>query len=140
MEKAKMKIAAATNDGTTISARFGRARQYAVFTVDDGEVGDRELREKGGPHDFEGEGLHKHWRRDDPQGRGFGPHVQVRHKRMIAPIADCQVVLTGSMGQGAYIKLKREGIRPILTDITDIDTAVRAVIEGTIVNHLGRLR
>jgi predicted Fe-Mo cluster-binding NifX family protein len=140
MEKAKMKIAAATNDGTTISAHFGRARQYTVITVDDGAVGARELREKVGYRASEGEGLHRHRGRGDSRRRGFGPHAQARHKRMIAPIADCQVVLARGMGQGAYIKLKREGIRPILTDIADIDTAVRAVIEGTIVNHLGRLR
>lgn len=134
-----LKIAAVTDDGEIISAHFGRATQYAVLTIADGEVANRELREKVGHHTFEGEGHHEHRHRDDPRGRGFGQHAGEKHRRMIAPISDCQVVLARGMGQGAYTKLKREGIRPILTDIAEVDEAVRAVVEGTIVNHLERL-
>ena len=45
-----MKIAIATDDGQTISAHFGRARAYAVLTVRDGVVIERELRPKSAPH------------------------------------------------------------------------------------------
>lgn len=133
------KIAAVTDDEKTISAHFGRAKQYAVLTIEAGHVADRELREKAGHHTFAGEGHHAHRHRDDPGGRGFGQHAGEKHARMIAPIADCQMILARGMGQGAYAKLKREGIRPILTDIADIEEAVRAVIDGSIVNHLERL-
>jgi hypothetical protein len=35
--------------------------------------------------------------------------------------------------------LQQNGIRPILTDIADIDTAMEAVIEGSIEDHPERL-
>ena len=41
-----MKIAIVTDDGQSISAHFGRARAYAVLTVRDGAVVERELRPK----------------------------------------------------------------------------------------------
>ena len=45
-----MKIAIVTDDGQSISAHFGRARAYAVLTVRDGVVIERELRPKSAPH------------------------------------------------------------------------------------------
>ena len=45
-----MKIAIVTDDGQSISAHFGRARAYAVLTVRDGVVVERELRPKSAPH------------------------------------------------------------------------------------------
>ena len=47
-----MKIAAITDDGVTISQHFGRAPYYLVYTVEDGEIVDRELREKLGHAQF----------------------------------------------------------------------------------------
>jgi len=128
-----MKIAAITEDGVTISRHFGRAPYYLVLTVDDeGHIVDRELREKLGHHHFvREEGGH-----EDALGRhGYGPLAQDRHSRMAAAISDCQVLLCGGMGWGAYEAMKSYGIRPIVTDITDIEEAVRAYLEGTIVDR-----
>jgi predicted Fe-Mo cluster-binding NifX family protein len=43
-----MKIAAVSDDGTTISAHFGRAPFYVVVTVEDGRIVARETRDKMG--------------------------------------------------------------------------------------------
>ena len=58
---------------------------------------------------------------------------------MFEAIPDCEIVLARGMGQGAHQGLEQRGIRPILTDIADIETAAQAVIDGTIENRPERL-
>jgi len=127
-----MKIAAITDDGTTISHHFGRAPYYAVLTIEDGEIVERELREKMGHAQFRHEG----GRETDAQGRhGYGTGAADRHSRMAASVADCQVLLCRGMGWGAYESMKQQGITPIVTDIADIDAAVRGYLDGTLADH-----
>jgi len=49
---------------------------------------------------------------------------------MLSVIADCQAVLAGGMGLGMQRNLEEVGIRPLLTDVADIEEAVRAFAEG----------
>lgn len=141
-----MKIAVITDDGETISAHFGRARHFQVFTVVDGEIVDRDLREKAGHDDFAGhehEGSehtdhhehHEHRGRHDPRGHGFGHSSGQRHARMLAAIEDCDVLLARGMGQGAYMALQRADITPITTEIKSVEEAVDAYIAGSIVDR-----
>lgn len=136
-----MKIAAVTNDGVTISQHFGRAPYYVVVTVEDGQVIARERRDKMGHAQFAGQpSIHTEEPTDaDPRGHGFGSAAASRHMRMAAAIADCDVLLTRGMGAGAYQGMKQAGIRPIVTDIGNIDEAVQALIEGRLVDHTERL-
>ena len=131
-----MKIAAVTEDGKTISQHFGRAPYYLVISVEGGRIVDRQLREKVGHAQFAGEP-------HDPAGpgepHGTGPAAQSRHARMAAAISDCQVLLCGGMGYGAYESMRQNGIRPIITDIRQIDEAVAAYLDGTIVDQTDRL-
>lgn len=132
-----MKIAAVSDDGRTISQHFGRAPFYVVVTVEEGQVTGREVREKMGHAHFAGE--HHHGHGPDPRGHGFDPAAQSRHARMIAAIADCEVLLARGMGAGAYESLRQAGICPILTDIARIDDAVQAYLEGRLEDHPERL-
>jgi predicted Fe-Mo cluster-binding NifX family protein len=140
-----MKIAAVTDDGKTISAHFGRAIKYAVLTVEDGQITGSELRDKANHHDFQHEGSEHHEIPIQPSGykqapgHGHGKHSAEKHQRMFATIPDCQFVLARGMGQGAHIGLEQMGIRPILTDISEIEAAVQAVIDGSIEDHPERL-
>lgn len=135
-----MNIAAVTDDGKTISPHFGRATSYAVYTVEDGQIITQELRDKIGHRQFQAEGLEGHHQHhDDPRGRGFGRHSQEKHQRMFAAITDCEVLLARGMGQGAYLGLQQAGIRPIITDIPEIERAVQAVMDGSIKDHSERL-
>ncbi len=122
-----MKIAAITDDGKTISQHFGRARYYLVVTVEDGKVQSQERRDKAGHHSFAPhEVAEKH-----PAGpHGFDPASRSRHGQMLASIQDCQVLLAGGMGLGAQRSLEEVGIRPVLTDVEDIQEAVQAFLEG----------
>jgi predicted Fe-Mo cluster-binding NifX family protein len=138
MEVLEMKIAAITEDGSTISQHFGRAPQYLVVTVENGSIVARELRDKLGHGQFYGSEPEP----DHGQGHerhGFGPVADDRHARMSAAIADCEVLLCRGMGMGAYENMKQRNIRPIVTDIENIDEAVMACINGQIVDHVDRL-
>ena len=133
------KIAAVTDDGNTISPHFGRATKYTVLTVDGDLISKREVRDKVSHQDFQQEGSHNHKHHDDPRGRGFGTHSAEKHRRMFENIADCQILLARGMGQGAYRGLQELGIRPLITNIADIDIAVQAVLDGSIEDHPERL-
>jgi predicted Fe-Mo cluster-binding NifX family protein len=122
-----MKIAAITDDGKTISRHFGRAHHYLVVTVEDGRILGQELREKAGHHTFEPHGGHSH---DTSGSHGFDSASRGRHAQMLHTIQDCQAVLAGGMGLGMQRNLEEVGIRPLLTDITSIEEAVRAFVEG----------
>ena len=129
-----MKIAVISEDGTTISQHFGRAPYYVVITAEDGEVVDRETRDKPGHHSF------AHQQHDTHEERhGLGAGAQSRHASMAEPIADCKVLIAGGMGWGAYENLTSRGIETIVTDIKNIDEAVKLYLEGKLLNLQQRL-
>ncbi len=131
-----MKIAAITDDGHTISQHFGRALYYSVVTIENDRIVAREKRDKLGHAQFGGE---THAEGNDARGHGFDPAAQDRHTRMAEAIADCQVLLCGGMGAGAYESMRARGIKPVVTDISSIDEAVTAFVEGRIVDQTDRL-
>jgi predicted Fe-Mo cluster-binding NifX family protein len=128
------KIAFVTDDHRTISAHFGRATFYEVITVENGKVTQQETRLKPGHNQFANEP------HDEPgHAHGLGPAAEGRHARMLEPVRDCQVLVARGMGQGAYNNLKSSGIQPILSDISEIDQAVKAYMDGLLVDHMERL-
>ncbi len=131
-----MKIAVITDDGNTISQHFGRAQYYLVSTVENGQIVDRELREKLGHAQFASD---PHAADIPGQPHGMDPASHNRHLQMAEAIADCEALLCRGMGMGAYESMKTRGIRPIVTDIASIDEAVMAYIEGRIVDMVERL-
>jgi predicted Fe-Mo cluster-binding NifX family protein len=131
-----MKVAAVTEDGTTISQHFGRAPKVLVVVVEDGKIVDRLLREKAGHDQFAGEPHPEH---AGGGGHGQGPMAGSRHARMIEAFADCEALFCGGMGQGAYEAVKARGIRPFITEIEGIDEAVQAYVAGSLVDRIERL-
>lgn len=126
-----MKIAVVTDDQETISRHFGRAQCYQVFTVEDGQVVQQELRSKLGHDQFQHEEHQEHEHdHDHEHGHGYGQHSQDKHSRMMANIGDCQVLLAGGMGLGARASLEAIGVKPILTNVREIDAAVQAYLTG----------
>ena len=132
-----MKIAAITEDGRTISQHFGRAPYYLVVTLDNGQIVDRQLRDKLG---------HAHFA-DEPhegdsstgQPHGFGPAAHNRHVQMAETIVDCQALLCGGMGAGAYQSMVERGIKPVVTELASIDEAVMAYVAGHLVDRTDQL-
>ncbi len=133
-----MKIAAVSEDGVTISQHFGRAPFYVVVTVEDGRILSRAKRDKLGHAQFAGETSDEP-REVDPRGHGFDPAARDRHARMAAAIADCQVLLARGMGAGVYESMRQAGIRPIVTDVGNIDAAVQAYLTGDLHDHVEKL-
>jgi len=137
MSTKTMKIAAVTDDGISISQHFGRARYYEVLTVENGVVVSSERREKTGHHTFAGnESGHNPGQNER---HGFDSNAQNKHRSMAETIKDCQIILARGMGEGAYTNMQEYGIKPIVTDIENIDKAVQAVISDTIINHIENL-
>ncbi len=132
-----MKIAVISDNGTTVSQHFGRALYYVVVTVEDGEVVEKEKRDKPGHHSF------AHQRQEHShhpgEGHGFGAKSQSKHAAMAEPIADCKVLIAGGMGWGAYENLTSRGVETIVTDIKNIDEAVKLYLEGKLLNLQQRL-
>jgi predicted Fe-Mo cluster-binding NifX family protein len=58
---------------------------------------------------------------------------------MYDDIKDCDILVTRGMGRGAYLDLQQLGIRPILTDIANIEAAIQAVLDDTIIDHVEKL-
>ena len=133
-----IRIAAVSEDGVTISQHFGRAPIYVVVSVEGGRLLSRETRDKLGHAQFAAEAPEAP-HEADPRGHGFDPVAQDRHGRMVAAIADCQVLLVRGMGAGAFANVQQAGIEPIVTDVEDIDTAVESYLAGTLQNHVQKL-
>jgi predicted Fe-Mo cluster-binding NifX family protein len=58
---------------------------------------------------------------------------------MAQAIDDCQVLIAGGMGWGAFESLKSRNIEPIVTNVKDIDKAVKLYIAGKLPNLMERL-
>jgi predicted Fe-Mo cluster-binding NifX family protein len=131
-----MKIAVISEDGTTISQHFGRAPLYVVAAVEDGKVVNKETRDKMGHQHFANTPHHE----SAPGERhGYDAGSQSKHDQMAQTINDCQVLLAGGMGWGAYDGMKSHGIEAIITDVPNIDEALKLYLDGNLPNLMERL-
>jgi len=131
-----MKIAVISEDGITISQHFGRAPLYVVFTIEEGRVVNKEVRDKTGHHTF---AAHQHPETAPEERHGYDAGAQTRHASMADTISDCQVLLAGGMGWGAYESMKSYNIETMVTDVENIDEAVKLYLEGKLLNLMERL-
>jgi predicted Fe-Mo cluster-binding NifX family protein len=123
-----MKIAFITDDGKTISQHFGQAAHYMVLNIVDGKISGREMRDKLGHKDF------------PTEGHSLDPVAHHdRHAQMADSIMDCQVLICGGMGTPAYQSMLQLNIKPIVTDISDIEAAAQAYLAGSLVDRTDRL-
>jgi predicted Fe-Mo cluster-binding NifX family protein len=130
-----MKIAVVTDDEITVSQHFGRASLYVVYTVRDGKIIGKEARPKMGHSHFAvGESHTAHG-----SGHGYDAASQTKHASMAEAIADSQVLIAGGMGMGAYESMKSYKIETIVTDVANIDEAVKLYLEGKLPNLMNRL-
>jgi predicted Fe-Mo cluster-binding NifX family protein len=127
-----MKIAFISDDGVTISQHFGRAMGYLVVDVQDGKVVHREMREKMGHSHFSA--THQHDHAGSEGAHGFDADSQSKHSQMITAIEDCQVVVCGGMGRGAYQSITDAGIEVFMTDSDVIDDALNSYLAGNLRN------
>lgn len=107
-----MKIAVPTDDGKRIAEHFGRAQSFVIFEVNNGEVISKEIIESDAPHA----------RGEHGQGRGW----------FMDGLSGCEVVIAAGMGRRAIAHFQEAGIKPIFTDVTDAEQAVKAYAQGNL--------
>ncbi len=130
-----MKIAVVSEDGKAVSQHFGRAPYYVVVTVEGGKVIGSETRSKAGHHVVGGNHATEH----TGQPHGFDAASQATHASMVASITDCEVLLAGGMGWGAQQSLRSAGIETVVTEVQDINQAVKLYLAGNRPNRAERL-
>jgi predicted Fe-Mo cluster-binding NifX family protein len=106
-----------------IAPHFGMAEYYQVISIEAGKVVAKEMRPK--PHHT----VHP----DAEQAQGHD------HQDMLAPIRDCQVLLSGGMRTRAYEHVQAAGIQVMMT-VGRIDEAISQYIHGTLVSDPRRIR
>ena len=100
-------IAVSTTDGKTICGHLGKCKDFIIYETDGKNVLGKRLISSGGAC----------------PGHGGGGHN-------ISPFDGCQAVITQGMGQGMLNGLVQAGIKPVITDQSDPDTAVTNFLNG----------
>lgn len=136
MRKLTFRIAVASDDEVSISQHFGRAAYYVVVAVEEGKVVAKETRSKAGHQTF---AAHEPPKLAPGDRHGYDAGSDVRHESMAMAISDCQVLLVGGMGWGAYEAMNSYGIETIATDVRDIEEAVKLYLAGKLSNLMERL-
>jgi predicted Fe-Mo cluster-binding NifX family protein len=131
-----LKIAVVSDDGQTVSEHFGRAPYYVVLDVEDGRIMTRETREKAGHLTF---AVQHHHEPGPGERRGYAPGSESKHQAMAETIGDCQALLTGGMGWGAFESMRTRNIEPVVTDVRDVDEAALRFARGDLPNLMERL-
>jgi predicted Fe-Mo cluster-binding NifX family protein len=134
-----MKIAAVSDDGKTISQHFGRATQYVVVIAEGEKILSKEVRQKAGHKDFSAGEQHQGHECGCHEVHGQQAGAGDRHEAMASAVKDVTVLLTGGMGWGAYESLKSYNIQPVVTDVADIDQAIKLYLAGKLPNLMERL-
>jgi predicted Fe-Mo cluster-binding NifX family protein len=113
-----------TDDGQTISSHLGQALFYVVVSTED-PAPKYEFRNKPA-HAADGD--HTHVNTIDRAGSSQSAQAG----RMFEPIKDCQVLISGGMGQPAYDKAVASGLQVILTGERAIPAALASFRAGTL--------
>lgn len=122
------KTAFPTDDGQTISRHLGECQFYLVACLDAAGSMTFERREKP---------RHNHSGREPAQEHEC-EHAQ-RGPALFTPIRDCQVLISGGMGQSAYDHAVAQGLEVILPAEMKITDALAAYRLGTLVSDMRRV-
>jgi predicted Fe-Mo cluster-binding NifX family protein len=114
-----LKIAVPTDDGETISRYFGQAKFFKLISLESDRVVSTEMRPKA---------THQHG--DYSQSGAVHPGQQ-----MVEDLADCQVLISGGMGEPVLNHATAAGLKVFLTGNTSIDAALQAYLAGTLENN-----
>lgn len=104
-----MKIAIASQNRKTITGHAGKCRRFWIYEVVDGQPVGRSMLELGIEQTFH-------------ESHGAGAH----------PLAGVDTLICGGMGSGLQRRLAGMGIRGLVTSEADPDSAVRALLAGTL--------
>ena len=104
-----MKIAVTSQNRKAVTEHAGRCRKFWIFTVDNNAITDRQLLELPKEQSFHDSSSHE-------------PH----------PLDEMDVLISGGMGRGLVARLERRGIKGVVTDESDPETAVDRYLGATL--------
>ncbi|HEX7319275.1 MAG TPA: NifB/NifX family molybdenum-iron cluster-binding protein [bacterium] len=116
-----MKIAIASDDGKTISSHFGRTRGFVIFEIEGMEIKKQEYRD----NTFTGHA----------RGLEGSNHSFDRHAPILEALSDCGVVISHGMGRRIYDDLSNAKIEAFITEIEDVENALKLFLNGNLVNR-----
>lgn len=76
---------------------------------------------------------------DHSQGSEIDASSQNRHNLMLAAIEECEVLVSGGMGTGAYLSMQSATIKLHITDYNQINDALQAYPDGILVDRREKL-
>ena len=135
MDNLNFKIAFVTNDGISISSHFGPSKLYTVIEVKDGQMINSKIINKPNFHAAGQQHNHGQQHQHSHSGDCGGGNSQEKHTAMLDVIKDCDYLAVGGMGYGMFNHLETAGIKPILTDENDINTALSKMIKGELISR-----
>ncbi|HBW58417.1 MAG TPA: dinitrogenase iron-molybdenum cofactor biosynthesis protein [Oscillatoriales bacterium UBA8482] len=107
-----MKIAVASQNKKSITEHTGHCLKFWIYETKDGEIISKNLLELSPKQSF-------HDSSEDE------PH----------PLDDVQILISGGMGKGLVRRLERKRIEAIITKETDLDKAVNAYFDGSLITE-----
>ncbi|CBN55607.1 MULTISPECIES: NifB/NifX family molybdenum-iron cluster-binding protein [Kamptonema] len=107
-----MKIALASQNKTAITEHAGHCRKFWIYETNATEILGKQLLELSPAQSFH----------DSSPDESH-------------PLDDIQVLIAGGMGRGLVERLERKGIAAIVTKETDLDKAVSAYLDGSLVRE-----
>lgn len=123
-----MNIGVATEDKINVGEHFGGSSCIIVAIVENGKIVNKEERHLPGHEEF---AKSEHHPQTSESGKhGFGLLAEKRHKIQLEVFKDCDVLITGLIGTGAYNFFKNAGIEVIATDIKGIDDVISLCAQG----------
>ncbi|MCI0473248.1 MAG: NifB/NifX family molybdenum-iron cluster-binding protein [Ignavibacteria bacterium] len=132
-----MKIAAASDNGKTITGHVGRCEMFIVFDIDGKVITNVEKREnsftmhkKTGQHQ---QHLHNHGHEHGREHTGTG-----RHNGIIEGLKDCSYLFCCSGGPGLIDDLNANGIQTFFTGEMEAEEAVKLFLEDRLQNDPDR--
>lgn len=111
----------------SISAHFGMARHYLVYSIEGGAVKGKEARDMAA----HGPGVIEHH-----HARGEGTAEDEMHNITLSNINDCEVVISREMGRPTYESITAAGTKAYTTKIQHANDAIDALVQGTLDNNL----
>ena len=121
-----MRLAFASDDGKTISAHFGKCSCFIVYSVEEGKVTGKEIRQMPSTDGAQ--------QQVQAQGQGAcHSHGQHGHQDRVFTLKDCAAVVSLGIGPGAAQSLQAAGIRPfVLPEAMDAERAALMVASGAV--------
>ncbi|VXD13650.1 putative Dinitrogenase iron-molybdenum cofactor [Planktothrix serta PCC 8927] len=107
-----MKIAVTSQNKTSITEHSGHCRKFWIYDINEGKILGKNLLELSAEQSFHNSSCNE-------------PH----------PLDDVQVLISGGMGQGLVRRLEGKTIEAIVTKETDLDKAVNAYLDGSLIRE-----